>query len=239
MQFLLSWGKDGQVADLDCAVTSFDSAGVLLDVCSFDNTRACGGAVTHSGDNCDGLSRGVDEQVVLALQAEALGAVCGFVVTVHSWSGRSLAEIFDARLALTDGDGRVLAQQVLSGLPGSGVVAAVLHREDLSGGWYVRFVNTPATGKFFQEAAAQIRSTVAEVLAAAGPQLAQTIKPQATLAITDPSARWCAGGDSGKTVLTQEGDDIFVGSGPYEPILFLPKADSRFEMCSTCAKLTS
>lgn len=67
VQLALSWDPASKPTDVDLQVCLFDSLGLILDACFFNNKAAAGGAMMLSGDSKDGAASGVDESVTINL----------------------------------------------------------------------------------------------------------------------------------------------------------------------------
>jgi len=60
----LSWdAHPGSKIDLDLQAVAFDSNGKLMDAVYYNNLKACGRGLTHSGDEVSGVKKGFDELI--------------------------------------------------------------------------------------------------------------------------------------------------------------------------------
>eukprot|EP00928_Gymnodinium_smaydae_P034151 TRINITY_DN24277_c1_g1_i1.p1 TRINITY_DN24277_c1_g1~~TRINITY_DN24277_c1_g1_i1.p1 ORF type:complete len:435 (-),score=108.43 TRINITY_DN24277_c1_g1_i1:32-1336(-) len=82
----LSWDHaGGREIDVDLQAIAFDGSGKLLDAVYYNNLKACGKGLTHSGDETTGAKSGFDEVVWAQLQRmpESVRLVV-YVVACHS-----------------------------------------------------------------------------------------------------------------------------------------------------------
>ncbi|MBT2412442.1 TerD family protein [Streptomyces sp. ISL-12] len=137
--------------DLDASALLF-SRGQLADVVFFQHLSSNDGSVRHLGDNLTGGSgAGGDDETVLVDLGRVPGHVDHIVFTVNSFTGQTFAEVQNAFCRLVDETtGEELARYTLSGGgPHTAQIMAALHRE--RGGWQLKAIGEPATGRTFQD----------------------------------------------------------------------------------------
>ena len=100
----LGWEKVRAGVDLDIQCVVFDSLGVVIDACFFNNPRALGGAMVLSGDCKDGSSvaGGADEKITIdlpRLPPHAATIMCAVFCTSE---GSSLGDVADLHVSVRD-----------------------------------------------------------------------------------------------------------------------------------------
>lgn len=139
----LSWDHDrGRTIDLDLQAIAFDSSGKLLDAVYYNNLKALGRGLTHSGDETTGAKCGFDEAVWVNLrQLPESVSLIAFVVACHS--GGHLREARNGMFhLLEDSAGRETGKFMLEQSDEEVDLVAALIRG--SGGWAFRLVDLPA-----------------------------------------------------------------------------------------------
>lgn len=141
----LSWDRKpvrGRDVDLDLQAVVFDSSGKLLDAVYYNNLKACGRALTHSGDETTGERGGHDEAVWVQLGALPGTAQCiVFVVACHA--GGHLQDAQNGKFhILENGPGNETAQFLLEKSGEEVDMVAALLRTQF--GWVLRVLESPA-----------------------------------------------------------------------------------------------
>jgi tellurium resistance protein TerZ len=140
--------------DLDVSAIARDSAGTPIGGAWFDNLRAFGGAITHTGDNKTGKGDGDDEQVVLDL-ASMPQEVHSIAITLSSYKGATFEKVNNAQCRLVDlsagGDGVELGTIYIP-IQGDYTAALVARvTRDGNGGWTVENIGKFGHGKTWQQ----------------------------------------------------------------------------------------
>ncbi|WP_320784739.1 TerD family protein [Streptomyces sp. CRN 30] len=137
--------------DLDASALLF-SGGRLADVAFFQHLTSDDGSVRHLGDNLTGGSgAGGDDETVLVDLGRVPAHVDHIVFTVNSFTGQTFTEVENAFCRLVDETtGQELARYTLGGGGAhTAQIMAKLHRAD--GGWQLKAIGEPATGRTFQD----------------------------------------------------------------------------------------
>jgi tellurium resistance protein TerZ len=102
VSFGLAWDKtNNKEIDLDASAICLDENLQQIDVVYFEHLRSTDGAIVHSGDERQGVSKGDDETINLRLCAvDPRVQFIGFVI--NSFSGEELDDIADASCHLYD-----------------------------------------------------------------------------------------------------------------------------------------
>mmetsp|Transcript_34638 Transcript_34638/g.99536 ORF Transcript_34638/g.99536 Transcript_34638/m.99536 type:complete len:414 (+) Transcript_34638:107-1348(+) len=141
----LSWDRNTRRSkdlDLDLQAVAFDSSGKLLDAVYYNNLKALGKGLTHSGDEATGEKCGFDEVVWVYLDRLAATVQCVvFVVACHT--GGHLKDAQNGKFhVLENGPGNETAQfRLESSSEEVDLVGAMLRTQ---GGWVFRVVDVPA-----------------------------------------------------------------------------------------------
>mmetsp|Transcript_8588 Transcript_8588/g.22178 ORF Transcript_8588/g.22178 Transcript_8588/m.22178 type:complete len:386 (-) Transcript_8588:137-1294(-) len=145
----LSWDANpsGRI-DLDLQAVAFDSSGKLVDAVYFNNLKALGKGLTHSGDETTGEKGGFDE-VVWADLRRLPQDVRLIAYVVSSYSGGHLRDAINGKFSvLQDNDDNVMAQFRLEESDEEvDLVAALVRSEDSNDAdsvWVFRLVEEPA-----------------------------------------------------------------------------------------------
>jgi stress response protein SCP2 len=131
VQIQVSWDSgSAKPVDVDLQVCVFDSLGLMLDACFFNNLCAAEGSLVHSGDSQDGVAAGVDEMVTVKLPLVPPHAFA-IVAGVYCTTGGTLNETKNVKVAVVDAPTQQpLAVNVLSdlGRDTSGMIVCMLTR---------------------------------------------------------------------------------------------------------------
>jgi tellurium resistance protein TerZ len=102
VQIQVSWDSgSAKPVDVDLQVCVFDSLGLMLDACFFNNLSAAEGSLVHSGDSRDGVAAGVDEMVTVKLPLVPPHAFA-IVAGVYCTTGGTLNETKNVKVAVVD-----------------------------------------------------------------------------------------------------------------------------------------
>ncbi|MFJ9586531.1 TerD family protein [Streptomyces acidicola] len=137
--------------DLDASAVLI-AGGQPTDVVFFQHLVSDDGSVRHTGDNLTGgAGAGGDDESILVDLARVPAHVDQIVFTVNSFTGQTFAEVQNAFCRLVDETtGAELARYTLTG-GGSHTaqIMAKVHRT--GGGWQMKAIGEPATGRTFQD----------------------------------------------------------------------------------------
>ncbi|CEM12671.1 unnamed protein product [Vitrella brassicaformis CCMP3155] len=138
--FCLSWDFGGSAVDADVQALAVDNRGRITDACYYNNLKALGKALTHSGDSLDGKEEGVDEKV--AVNVSRLGQEIELIIIlVCCYSGGSLGNLVEGILRVADDESKcTLAQFVLreKGQATANILCAMFRH---GGSWSVRTID--------------------------------------------------------------------------------------------------
>jgi tellurium resistance protein TerZ len=166
LEFGLSWDfYEGYMdaVDLDAQAVMFDSLGTVVDAAFYNQLSACGGSVTHSGDNKTGEGEGDDEKITIDVDTLPSN-VETIVFVITAYSGGSFVQVESARAELRDLTGGGASTTLMSfsiGCHGdhTAFILAVMHK-NLAGQWTMKEVGKPTQGKHFQDCMTDIRTEV-------------------------------------------------------------------------------
>ncbi|WP_328743878.1 TerD family protein [Streptomyces sp. NBC_00285] len=148
--FLAKLTGGGQI-DLDASAVLF-ADGEPVDVVFFQHLASDDGSVRHTGDNLTGGAGtgGDDESIVVDLTGVP-ARVDQIVFTVNSFTGQTFAEVQNAFCRLVDETtGTELARYTLTG--GGRHTAQIMAKVRRgAGGWEMKAIGEPATGRTFQD----------------------------------------------------------------------------------------
>ncbi|MFC8665899.1 TerD family protein [Streptomyces sp. NPDC057199] len=148
--FLAKLTGGGEI-DLDASAVLF-AAGQPVDVVFFQHLVSDDGSVRHTGDNLTGgAGAGGDDEAVLVDLSRVPAQVDQIVFTVNSFTGQTFAEVQNAFCRLVDETtGAELARYTLTG--GGKHTAQIMAKvQRTSGGWQMKAIGEPATGRTFQD----------------------------------------------------------------------------------------
>ncbi|WP_432120016.1 TerD family protein [Streptomyces sp. bgisy032] len=136
--------------DLDASAVLF-AAGKPTDVVFFQHLISDDGSVRHTGDNLTGGVGTGDDEAILVDLARVPGHIDQIVFTVNSFTGQTFAEVQNAFCRLVDETtGVELARYTLTGGGDhTAQIMAKVHRS--GGGWQMKAIGEPATGRTFQD----------------------------------------------------------------------------------------
>jgi len=169
LAFCLSWeflaGVKEVDMDIQCVVVN--SAGHICDACYYNNMKALGRAITHSGDSLDGKDPDVDEKITVHL--DRLGQdVSLLVFVVCCFSGGTFANVLQGMFRVVDeatysatGTKPTLAQYKLSDKGNhTADILCVMHRHNAAGQWKVRTIDQVLQGAHFMDILNPIQETI-------------------------------------------------------------------------------
>ncbi|WP_338900196.1 TerD family protein [Streptomyces sp. TG1A-60] len=149
--FLAKLTGGGADIDLDASAVLF-AADQPTDVVFFQHLVSDDGSVRHTGDNLTGgAGAGGDDEVILVDLARVPPHIDQIVFTVNSFTGQTFGEVQNAFCRLVDETtGAELARYTLTGGGNhTAQIMAKVHRAD--GGWQMKAIGEPATGRTFQD----------------------------------------------------------------------------------------
>ncbi|MDQ8707591.1 TerD family protein [Streptomyces sp. LHD-70] len=144
--------------DLDASAVLF-AGQKPVDVVFFQHLVSDDGSVRHTGDNLvGGVGQGGDDEAILVDLARVPVHVDQIVFTVNSFTGQTFAEVQNAFCRLVDEtNGQELARYTLTGGGNhTAQIMAKVHR--VGGGWQLKAIGEPATGRTFQDLMPSIAS---------------------------------------------------------------------------------
>ena len=128
----LCWDIEGATkVDLDASCSVFDSMGLMLDCCYFNNVMAFEGAVVHSGDAKDG---GVDESITIYL-ARIPPYAYGIVLAVHAYQKGDFGKCESASVAVHHGGAAPSVKALGTMGAATSVVVLVMRRSAVTDTW--------------------------------------------------------------------------------------------------------
>ncbi|MDQ8706199.1 TerD family protein [Streptomyces sp. LHD-70] len=148
----------GGAIDLDASAVLFAEQ-KPVDVVFFQHLVSDDGSVRHTGDNLVGGSgQGGDDEAILVDLARVPVQVDQIVFTVNSFTGQTFAQVENAFCRLIDEtNGQELARYTLTGGGNhTAQIMAKVHRA--GGGWQLKAIGEPATGRTFQDLMPSIAS---------------------------------------------------------------------------------
>ncbi|WAU81410.1 TerD family protein [Streptomyces sp. Qhu-G9] len=148
--FLAKLTGGGEI-DLDASAVLF-AAGQQVDVVYFQHLVSNDGSVRHTGDNLTGgAGAGGDDEAVLVDLSRVPTQVDQIVFTVNSFTGQTFTEVQNAFCRLVDETtGAELARYTLTG--GGKHTAQIMAKvQRTGGGWQMKAIGEPATGRTFQD----------------------------------------------------------------------------------------
>lgn len=155
--FLAKLTGGGQI-DLDASAVLF-ADGEPVDVVFFQHLSSDDGSVRHTGDNLTGGAGtgGDDESIVVDLTGVP-ARVDQIVFTVNSFTGQTFADVQNAFCRLVDETtGTELARYTLTG--GGRHTAQIMAKVRRgAGGWEMKAIGEPASGRTFQDLLPAIKS---------------------------------------------------------------------------------
>mmetsp|Transcript_87121 Transcript_87121/g.247000 ORF Transcript_87121/g.247000 Transcript_87121/m.247000 type:complete len:434 (-) Transcript_87121:109-1410(-) len=133
----LSWDRSGgHAVDLDLQGIAFDAQGKLLDAVYYNNLKALGRGLTHSGDEVTGDKEGFDEAIWVNFPKMA-ATVPLLVFIVACYKGGSIHDARNGRFhLLEDRASNEVGQFRLENFAGKAAIIGSLMRK--SGGWVFR-----------------------------------------------------------------------------------------------------
>ncbi|GHE71114.1 TerD family protein [Streptomyces capitiformicae] len=149
--FLAKLTGGGGDIDLDASALLI-AEGRPVDVVFFRHLVSDDGSVRHTGDNLTGgAGAGGDDEAILVDLARVPAHIDQIVFTVNSFTGQTFAEVQNAFCRLVDEtSGAELARYTLTGGGNhTAQIMAKVHRN--GGGWQMKAIGEPATGRTFQD----------------------------------------------------------------------------------------
>lgn len=140
----LSWDAGAVKTDLDVQGIAFDMQGKLLDAVYYNNLKALGGGMTHSGDETSGAKAGHDESIwVHFSRLPASVKMIAFVVSCYS--GGHLKDCKNGKFHIIEGTpNKEIGQFKLEDSNEEVDLVAGLIRNNTGSGWTLRIVHEPA-----------------------------------------------------------------------------------------------
>ncbi|MFI6438413.1 TerD family protein [Streptomyces sp. NPDC050759] len=148
--FLAKLTGGGQI-DLDASAVLF-AGSEPADVVFFQHLASDDGSVRHTGDNLTGgAGTGGDDESIVVDLTRVPARVDQIVFTVNSFTGQTFAEVQNAFCRLVDETtGTELARYTLTG--GGRHTAQIMAKVRRgAGGWEMKAIGEPATGRTFQD----------------------------------------------------------------------------------------
>ncbi|RZB18854.1 TerD family protein [Streptomyces sp. F001] len=149
--FLAKLTGGGNDIDLDASAVLI-AEGRPMDVVFFQHLVSDDGSVRHTGDNLTGgAGAGGDDEAILVDLTRVPAHVDQIVFNVNSFTGQTFAEVQNAFCRLVDETtGTELARYTLTGGGNNTAqIMAKVHRS--GGGWQMKAIGEPATGRTFQD----------------------------------------------------------------------------------------
>ncbi|KAF4711341.1 hypothetical protein FOZ63_007426 [Perkinsus olseni] len=141
----------GQSIDVDIQAIAVDNRGVIVDCAYYNNLKALGKALVHSGDELDGRTDGVDEKVTLNL-AKMPQNVPLIVVAVFCYTGGSLGQVKSGTVVVTDETSRTPVFQTVVNQYGKfrALIVGAFARS-YAGGFAFDALSDPCDGQHFMD----------------------------------------------------------------------------------------
>eukprot|EP01068_Selenidium_serpulae_P006368 Selendium_serpulae@DN435_c0_g1_i1.p2 len=160
VSFCLSWKfvESRPTTDLDLQAVAIDRNGSLVDAVYYNNLKAAGRGMTHSGDSRDGKDEGVDEKVTIHLKrldaAIPLVLVLVCCADTEALTGRAttLGDVAEGSGSVVDDErGDLLYHFAVAGQGAATayICAALVRGADNM--WGARFINETASGHNFMD----------------------------------------------------------------------------------------
>ncbi|KAF4691120.1 hypothetical protein FOZ60_016230 [Perkinsus olseni] len=141
----------GQPIDVDIQAIAVDNRGVIVDCAYYNNLKALGKALVHSGDELDGRTDGVDEKVTLNL-AKMPHNVPLIIVAVFCYTGGSLGQVKSGTVVVTDETSRAPVFQTVMNQYGKfrALIVGAFSRS-YAGGFAFDALSDPCDGQHFMD----------------------------------------------------------------------------------------
>ncbi|KAF4708341.1 hypothetical protein FOZ62_000585 [Perkinsus olseni] len=141
----------GQPIDVDIQAIAVDNRGVIVDCAYYNNLKALGKALVHSGDELDGRTDGVDEKVTLNL-AKMPQNVPLIIVAVFCYTGGSLGQVKSGTVVVTDETSRAPVFQTVMNQYGKfrALIVGAFSRS-YAGGFAFDALSDPCDGQHFMD----------------------------------------------------------------------------------------
>lgn len=124
----LSWDRGSKVFDLDLQAIAFNNAGKPMDAVYYNNLKALGKGLTHSGDEVTGAKQGFDEVVWVNL-AKIPKEVHLIVFVVASYKGGRIRDAMGCKFhVLQDTISNHVGSYALDGIVGQAAVIGCIFR---------------------------------------------------------------------------------------------------------------
>eukprot|EP00820_Chromera_velia_P013445 Cvel_23935.t1-p1 / transcript=Cvel_23935.t1 / gene=Cvel_23935 / organism=Chromera_velia_CCMP2878 / gene_product=Tellurium resistance protein TerZ, putative / transcript_product=Tellurium resistance protein TerZ, putative / location=Cvel_scaffold2529:1-4581(-) / protein_length=380 / sequence_SO=supercontig / SO=protein_coding / is_pseudo=false len=171
LSFGLSWDfNPGKTVDVDIQGVLVNNEGVIIDAAYYNNLKASGRAVTHSGDETDGKTDGVDEKVVchLSLLNKNHPNTRAIFIVVACYSGGTFADVREGKLAVMDDLNRkLIANYVLSSTTSDrtcNILCCLYRKTPRSNQWALRTLDRLTSGSHFMDAIADLQLAIRQVM---------------------------------------------------------------------------
>lgn len=145
----LSWERGAQAIDLDLQAVAFDSRGKPLDAVYYNNLKALGRGLTHSGDEVTGAKKGFDE-VVWVNMPKLPKEVALIAFVVASYKGGRVRDAQDSKYhILQDSISRTVGSFGLQKIDGQAALLGCMFKGRNSQ-WLLRLIEeSAAEGQHF------------------------------------------------------------------------------------------
>lgn len=157
----VSWQVvSGRSVDIDLQCVVVDNNGVIVDCAYYNNLKAAGGCVTHSGDEQGGKPNGIQELIWVNFQRVPPN-ISVLIFVIAAYSGGYLKDVANGQLhILEESQKREIAQFEMERSAASvDVVAAMFRGTD--GVWKLRVIDEPAQqGQHFMDILPLLAETV-------------------------------------------------------------------------------
>mmetsp|Transcript_24056 Transcript_24056/g.69350 ORF Transcript_24056/g.69350 Transcript_24056/m.69350 type:complete len:279 (-) Transcript_24056:1229-2065(-) len=172
--FALSWDFGAHApVDLDVQALVVDFAGSIVDAAYYNNLKACGRAVTHSGDETEGKVPGIDEKVAIHF-GRLPPNVQMVVVCVCCYTGGSFNDVQGGLLQVLDEVSHTsVAKYPLGSNKGNAtaIILSALHcnasqqsQPPSARSWLIRPIDAPAQGRHFMDVLPAINGVIRQMI---------------------------------------------------------------------------
>jgi len=139
----LSWDRGGCSVDADLQGVAFSATGQLVDAVYYNNMKALGGGLTHSGDETTGEKAGLDEAIWVNFQRLPADTKV-IVIVVACYKGGHLRDLQNGKLHMLENDpDNDVAQWSCERSEEEVDVLGLLHKHE-DGSWWYRQIDLPA-----------------------------------------------------------------------------------------------
>jgi len=167
IEFALRWDYIEGIdpVDLDAQAVMFDESGRVADAAFYNQLSACGGSVTHSGDNRSGHGEGDDENIKVDFDKLSPN-IKAIALVVTAYSGGTFECVRTATIEIRDlasGEEPKSLGQVVVGGGGenTALLLCVIYLPLESGSdWHLKKIGGVTDGRHFQECLPAVRQVV-------------------------------------------------------------------------------